>query len=99
MLLGGRGGCPSKGHNKIKEAPWDGHSPPLLYQPLLIVANSITHRVDGASAPWPRQDLRLELVVAIWSPPESLLENGAKLEDSRARYGKRPSLMKSSMWV
>ena len=40
-------------------------TPLLLYQVLLMLANSVTHRADGACALWQGQDVTLELLVAI----------------------------------
>lgn len=98
VLLGGHT-SPSRGYT--------GRSRKLLRRSTTYTAppatphNSRQHhaRRGWGTIPWLRQDLRLEFLMASWSSPETLLENGAKLEDGKARHGKKPSLMKWSMWV
>lgn len=70
VLQGGRARLIGGQNGRIGDAPWNGPTapqptPPLLYRALLMLANSITHRADGACALWQGQDVTLELLVAI----------------------------------
>lgn len=75
VLQGGHASLSRGRYGRIRDGPRDAPTPPLLSRVLLTLADSIPH---GEMGHVPCGRGRIE---AIWSPPETLLGNEAKLEN------------------